>query len=58
LGTSGVEAIFASDWQRCAIYSVSGILINGNATAEDYQNLPAGYYIVVLDNSAMKISIK
>jgi hypothetical protein len=37
---------------------VSGILINGNATAEDYRNLPAGYYIVVLDNSAMKISIK
>jgi uncharacterized protein YjdB len=57
-GYSGIESVIINKKNRCAIYTLSGILINSDATIEDYRLLSAGYYIIICDNVATRAYIK
>jgi uncharacterized protein YjdB len=46
LEQSGITTIFADKQQSYRIYTLSGILVKTNATAEDVEHLATGYYII------------
>lgn len=43
---SGIDSVLAGTGIRYDVYSVNGILVKGNATADDVKKLAAGIYII------------
>lgn len=44
--TSGVESVLTDENGRYDVYGLNGVLVKGNATADEVRALPAGVYIV------------
>lgn len=51
---SGVDGIFAEDNETFFIYNLQGIVVKENASAQDFNSLPAGIYIA----NGQKVSVK